>query len=136
MRRSAIEGEGRRARHEQSDQCLLAMLPKLTRPAWRPSSQEISGFSASCDRIVYSRAPLRRQHVAIHAVTMSYVEIVAMYGGADGQLIKAAVGWLVLKRTPGPSTHTHTRRPYHTAIPEAELFRQVWSQGRIADAIS
>src|SRR6516225_4932712 len=43
------------------------------------------------DRIVYSRAPLRRQHVSINAGTMPYVEIVAMYGGADGQLIKAAV---------------------------------------------
>jgi L-asparaginase len=43
------------------------------------------------DRIVYSRAPVRRQYVPINAGTMPYVEIVAMYGGADGQLIKAAV---------------------------------------------
>lgn len=43
------------------------------------------------DRIIYSRAPVRRQHVPINAGTMPYVEIVAMYGGADGQLIKAAV---------------------------------------------
>jgi L-asparaginase len=43
------------------------------------------------DRIVYSRAPVRRQHVPINAGTMPYVEIVAMYGGADGQLIKATV---------------------------------------------
>jgi L-asparaginase len=43
------------------------------------------------DRIVYSRAPLRRLHVAIKTDTMPYVEIVAMYGGADGSLVKAAV---------------------------------------------
>jgi L-asparaginase len=41
------------------------------------------------DRIVYSRAPLRRLHVAIKTDTMPYVEIVAMYGGADGSLVKA-----------------------------------------------
>src|SRR5215510_4454817 len=35
------------------------------------------------DRIVYSRSPLRRQHVAIKTERMPYVEIVSMYGGAD-----------------------------------------------------
>jgi L-asparaginase len=43
------------------------------------------------DRIVYSRSPLRRQHVAIKTESMPYVEIVPMYGGADGYLIKAAL---------------------------------------------
>ena len=43
------------------------------------------------DRIVYSRAPLRRQHVPIKSNIMPYVEIIAMYGGADGHLVKAAV---------------------------------------------
>jgi L-asparaginase len=43
------------------------------------------------DRIVYARTPLRRQHVPIKNNTMPYVEIVVMYGGADGNLIKAAV---------------------------------------------
>jgi L-asparaginase len=43
------------------------------------------------DRIVYWRSPLRRQHLAIKAESMPYVEIVSMYGGADGYLIKAAL---------------------------------------------
>jgi len=43
------------------------------------------------DRIVYWRAPLRRQHVSIKTDNMPYVEIVPMYGGADGYLIKAAL---------------------------------------------
>jgi L-asparaginase len=43
------------------------------------------------DRIVYGRSPLRRQHVSIKTDTMPYVEIVPMYGGADGYLVKAAL---------------------------------------------
>jgi L-asparaginase len=43
------------------------------------------------DRIVYSRTPSRRQHVPIKSNIMPDVEIIAMYGGADGHLIKAAV---------------------------------------------
>jgi L-asparaginase len=43
------------------------------------------------DRIVYWRAPLRRQHVPIKTDSMPYVEIVPMYGGADGYLVKAAL---------------------------------------------
>jgi L-asparaginase len=43
------------------------------------------------DRIVYWRTPLRRQHVPIKTDNMPYVEIVAMYGGADGYLVKAAL---------------------------------------------
>jgi L-asparaginase len=43
------------------------------------------------DRVVWSRAPLRRQHVPIRSDAMPPVEIVAMYGGADGQLVRAAI---------------------------------------------
>jgi L-asparaginase len=43
------------------------------------------------DRVVFSRAPLQRQYVPIKTDAMPYVEIVAMYGGADGQLVRAAV---------------------------------------------
>ncbi|MGC2323257.1 MAG: asparaginase [Terriglobales bacterium] len=43
------------------------------------------------DRIVYWRAPLRRQHVPIKTDSMPYVEIVPMYGGADGYLVKSAL---------------------------------------------
>src|SRR5690606_31998438 len=37
------------------------------------------------------RAPLHRQHIAIDAETMPKVEIIAMYGGADGSLLRSAV---------------------------------------------
>jgi L-asparaginase len=43
------------------------------------------------DRIVYWRAPLRRQHVPIKTDKMPYIEIVLMYGGADGYLIRSAL---------------------------------------------
>ena len=45
------------------------------------------------DRVVWARAPLRRQHVPVRSddAAMPPVEIVAMYGGADGRLVKAAV---------------------------------------------
>jgi L-asparaginase len=43
------------------------------------------------DRIIYSRSPLRRQHVDIAGEPMPYVEIVSTYGGTDGYLMKAAV---------------------------------------------
>jgi len=43
------------------------------------------------DRIVYWRTPVRRQHVPIKTDNMPYVEIVVMYGGADGYLVKAAL---------------------------------------------
>jgi L-asparaginase len=42
------------------------------------------------DRVVWARAPLRRQHVPIRADEMPLVEIIAMYGGADGRLVRAA----------------------------------------------
>ena len=43
------------------------------------------------DRVMFARAPLRRQFVPLKATTMPDVEIVAMYGGADGRLLRAAV---------------------------------------------
>src|SRR5215471_10744775 len=43
------------------------------------------------DRLVYWRTPARRQHIPLKADVMPYVEIVPMYGGADGYLVKAAV---------------------------------------------
>jgi L-asparaginase len=43
------------------------------------------------DRVIFARAPLRRQHIALKSDSAPYVEIVGMYGGADGRLVKAAV---------------------------------------------
>ena len=43
------------------------------------------------DRVVWARAPMRRQHVPVRSDAMPPVEIVAMYGGADGRLVKAAI---------------------------------------------
>jgi L-asparaginase len=43
------------------------------------------------DRIVYWRSPPPSQHFALRTDTMPYVEIVTVYGGADGQLIRAAL---------------------------------------------
>lgn len=43
------------------------------------------------DRVVFYRTPLRRQHVPLTQDKLPYVEIVAMYGGADGAMIRSAV---------------------------------------------
>jgi L-asparaginase len=43
------------------------------------------------DRVIYANAPLRRQHIAIRTEQMPPVEIVAMYGGADGMALRSAV---------------------------------------------
>jgi L-asparaginase len=43
------------------------------------------------DRVIFARSPLRRQHIPLKTDAAPPVEIVAMYGGADGRLIKAAV---------------------------------------------
>lgn len=43
------------------------------------------------DRITFSRAPLRRQFIPLRSEQMPEVEIVSMYGGADGKLLKSAV---------------------------------------------
>ncbi len=47
--------------------------------------------TADNDRVVFCRAPLRRQHVPLIREKLPYVEIVAMYGGADGTMVRAAV---------------------------------------------
>src|SRR5215831_12798567 len=38
------------------------------------------------DRVMYWRSPSRRQHLPVKTDTIPYVEIVPMYGGADGYL--------------------------------------------------
>ena len=43
------------------------------------------------DRVTFSRAPLRRQFIALRTDRMPDVEIVSMYGGADGKLLRSAV---------------------------------------------
>jgi L-asparaginase len=46
------------------------------------------------DRVIFYRAPLRRQHVALKVPAGQHlprVDIVDMYGGADGTLVRAAV---------------------------------------------
>ena len=43
------------------------------------------------DRVIFSRAPLRRQYVPVTTDALPRIDIIPMYGGADGQLIKAAV---------------------------------------------
>jgi L-asparaginase len=43
------------------------------------------------DRVMFASAPLRRQHIAIKTDKMPAVEIVPMYGGADGQALRSAV---------------------------------------------
>lgn len=46
---------------------------------------------ADSDRVIFYRAPTRRQHLALTQDKLPYVEIVAMYGGADGGMIRAAL---------------------------------------------
>jgi len=43
------------------------------------------------DRVVFARSPLRRQHIALKEAPLPRVDIVPMYAGADGALIRAAV---------------------------------------------
>lgn len=43
------------------------------------------------DRLIFANTPLRRQHLPIRTDTMPEVEIVAMYGGADGAALRQAV---------------------------------------------
>ncbi len=47
--------------------------------------------NADADRVIFYRAPLRRQYIPLVAQKLPYVEIIAAYGGADATLIKAAV---------------------------------------------
>jgi len=43
------------------------------------------------DRVVFARIPMRRQHIPLKEGPLPRVDIVAMYAGADGNLIRAAV---------------------------------------------
>ncbi len=43
------------------------------------------------DKVIYGNIPLRRMHFPIRTEKMPEVEIVAMYGGADGQALRSAV---------------------------------------------
>ena len=43
------------------------------------------------DRVLFVYTPLRRQHIPIQAETMPQVDIVPMYGGADGAALRASV---------------------------------------------
>ncbi|MFZ7125473.1 MAG: asparaginase [Desulfobacterales bacterium] len=45
---------------------------------------------ADIDRVIFYRIPLRRQHITLTADSLPYVEIVAMYGGATGSMVRAA----------------------------------------------
>lgn len=47
--------------------------------------------TADSDRVVFYRNPTRRQHVALVQEKLPRVDIVGMYPGADGELLKAAV---------------------------------------------
>jgi L-asparaginase len=42
-------------------------------------------------RVTYRRAPVRRAHLTIRTLAMPRIEIVTMYGGADGALVRAAI---------------------------------------------
>jgi L-asparaginase len=46
---------------------------------------------ADNDRVIFSRAPLRRQHVAVRQAELPRVDIIATYGGNDATQIKAAM---------------------------------------------
>jgi len=43
------------------------------------------------DRVIYANAPQRRQYIPIKTEKMPEVEIIAMYGGADGMALRSAV---------------------------------------------
>lgn len=47
--------------------------------------------NADHDRVIFYRSPTRRQHIQLVNEKLHYVEIVSMYAGADGQMVKAAV---------------------------------------------
>ena len=69
--------------------------------------------NADDDRVIFYRAPLRRQHLDLKQENLPYVEIVTMYGGADGAMVKAARGRGQRDRYSGPRLgqcqHPHVR---------------------------
>ncbi len=94
--RVAVDGQSR------GKGALVVMNGRIhaAREVTKTHTASVEGFSSGeCgvlgvvdpDRIVYWRAPLRRAHVALRQGSMPRVEIVTMYGGADGQLIRAAL---------------------------------------------
>lgn len=44
------------------------------------------------DRVIFYRAPWRRQYIELSQTKLPDVEIVPMFGGADGKMVKAAIG--------------------------------------------
>lgn len=47
--------------------------------------------NADNDRVIFYRAPIRRQYIPLAKDALPYIEIVTMYGGANGSMIDAAV---------------------------------------------
>ena len=47
--------------------------------------------TADHDRVIFYRSPTRRQHISLQQPELPYVEIVSMYGGANGAMVNAAV---------------------------------------------
>jgi L-asparaginase len=45
---------------------------------------------ADNDRVIFYQTPIKRQYIALMTDNLPYIEIVAMYGGANGSLVKAA----------------------------------------------
>jgi L-asparaginase len=43
------------------------------------------------DRVIFSRAPLRRQHITLNDARLPRVDIISMYTGADGSLVRTAM---------------------------------------------
>lgn len=48
--------------------------------------------NAAADGVVFHRAPLRRLHVPLTASDLPVVEVVSMYAGAGGNLVRAVMG--------------------------------------------
>jgi L-asparaginase len=71
------------------------------------------------DRVIFSRDPMRRQHIALMNDKLPRVDIVPMYAGADGALIRAAAAagakGIVIQAAGAGSVNV----PMFTAIKEA-----------------
>lgn len=75
------------------------------------------------DRVVFYRTALRRLHVPLCKDALPYVEIVAMYGGADGAMIHAALRenaeGIVVQGLGAGNVNEPVFRAMETAIEEA-----------------